>query len=66
MVVLGAYTYGASSRPKFLRESAQKGTPPRCAQTGVKSNLGTEVLMLVQINFTTPGENTASYFSLPK
>ena len=43
MVVLGAYTYGASSVPKFLRESAQKGVQvnPPCAQTGVKSSLGT-------------------------
>ena len=45
MVVLDAYTYGASSEPKFLRESTQKGglsgSPPPYAQTGVTSNLGT-------------------------
>ena len=40
MVVLGAYTYAASSVPKFLRESAQKKGGPSgspFAQTGVKS-----------------------------
>ena len=44
MVVLGVYTYGASFVPKFLRESTQKWmgpSGPPCAQTGVKSSLGT-------------------------
>ena len=46
VVVLGVYTYGASFVPKFLWESTQKwmgpsGPLPPCAQTGLKSNLGT-------------------------
>ena len=43
MVVLGVYKYGASFVLKFLRESAEEGSTwtPRCAQTGVKSNLRT-------------------------
>ena len=47
MVVLGAYTYRASSVPKFQREMAQKGVQvdPPCAHTGVKSSLGTYVLL---------------------
>ena len=47
MVLLGAYKYGASSVPKFLRESTQKGDPsgPPCAQAGVTSSLGTYALI---------------------
>ena len=49
---MGVSRYGASFVQTFLRESTQKlmgpiGPPSPCAQTGVKSSLGTYVLTAI-------------------
>ena len=44
MVILGVYTYGVSFVPKFLRKVLKNEwiqMDPPCAQTGLKSSLGT-------------------------
>ena len=53
MVVLGVYKYGASFVANFLWKVLKNGwvqVDPPCAQTGVKSSLGTLSVSIQQVS----------------